>query len=77
MIRISSNKKRILELMEQWSAGLGGEDSGYTTDDLDGYLVEQDSDCRLMVTKPAPAGEPRHYHSATNTGGRRFVCWAS
>jgi hypothetical protein len=56
---------------------MDGDGDEYTNEELCGYRIEEDDECRRMVTRPAPEGEPRHYNSRTNTGGRRFVCWSS
>jgi hypothetical protein len=70
MKTISVSKVRIAAIMEK--ADLGPVD----LDDLDGYKIEQNSDGAKFVSSPAPNGEPEHYNSCTNTGGRRFICWA-
>ena len=69
MRTISSNKRQILSILEKDVAG-------YDLEELDGYLIQEDENCQKMITRPAPEGEPARYNPKTNTGVRRFVCWA-
>ena len=73
MKTISKSKGSIREAMRE---EMGDMADDYTDDDLSGYLIQQDDDGNRMVTEPAPHHEPRCYNVRTNTGGRRFVCWA-
>ena len=73
MKTISKSKGSIREAMREEMGDIADD---YTDDDLAGYLIQQDDDGNRMITKPAPDDEPRSYNVSTNTGGRRFVCWA-
>ena len=44
--------------------------------DTDGLLIQINNDGERIISAPAPDGEPAHYNARTNTGGRRFICWA-
>ena len=75
MRTISRSKGKIRDYIDKYGRGVIDNDE-YTDDELGGYLI-QEHDGKEMLTKPAPEGEPRYYHSKTNTGGRRFVCYAA
>jgi len=65
MKTVSRSVKRIKEILDRENIDI----------DLDGLLIQEGPDGK-MVTSPAPEGEPSRYDSKTNTGGRRFICWA-
>lgn len=66
MQMISRDKKKIAAILKAQDIDM----------DLEGLQIQRYSNGTTGVTMPAPAGETAHYHAKTNTGGRRFVCWA-
>ena len=66
MKTISRDKRKIAEILEKNKIEM----------DLDGLLIQLDDYGDRIISSPAPKGEPDHYNTRTNTGGRRFVCWA-
>ena len=66
MKTVSTSKKRISKILKSKDIDI----------DMDGLIIQRNSDGNLMITSPAPDGEPTHYNARTNRGGRRFVCWA-
>ncbi len=66
MKTISKNQKEIAGIVKKNNIEM----------DTDGLLIQLNNDGERIISAPAPDGEPIHYNTRTNTGGRRFVCWA-
>ncbi len=66
MKTLSKNKLEIAEILKKNDIDM----------DLDGLLIQMNDEGERIISSPAPNGEPAHYNARTNTGGRRFVCWA-
>ena len=66
MKTISKDKRKIAEILKKNDIDR----------DTNGLLIQLDNDGDRIISSPAPNGEPAHYNVRTNTGGRRFVCWA-
>ena len=66
MKTVSKNQKEIADILKRENIDR----------DTDGLLIQINNDGERIISAPAPDGEPAHYNARTNTGGRRFICWA-